>query len=346
MTRHLRAELVLPVTIIAAAIMVGASEFMTTFEFTSGGEPQAVSLASERHSYALLILAAFTVAGMIYAIWTGMRAAAIGTAIIGVASLLLFLLLDLPDAGKAGPLGDDPAIYFADARADPDTGFWLEAVGTVVLGLATVAFATLSSAQLRVPAELMSSRRSRRTSEDDRGDRRAAGGEGLEADAPTERRERIRGRKLEPEGNREGGPDREEEGERERDSAPKLGPKPKPERDSKPEPDPKPARKRRFLPGGPKPGSDLEPKQRSARDPVHKPRPAAPARDARSTPSERPTRERTQSRVRTASEERAAARARLSEASSEAPAKANGKDPERPRRSLPDRLRRLLGNDG
>ena len=159
MTRYLRAEFVLPLTIVAAAAMVAVSEFMTTFEFTAGGEPQALSLASDRHSYALLILAVLTVAGMAYAIVTGLRAAAAATAVLGLAALLLFLVLDLPDAGKAGPLDDDPSLYFADARADPVTGFWLEAVGTVILGLATVAFATLSSAQLRAPAELIASRR-------------------------------------------------------------------------------------------------------------------------------------------------------------------------------------------
>ncbi len=155
----LRAELVLPLTIAAAAAVVAASEFMTTFEFTAAGQVQAVSVASDRHGYALLILAALTVAGTIYAIITGLRSVAIATAILGCAALLLFLVLDLPDAGRAGPLDDDPGLYFADARADPAAGFWLEAIGTVVLGLATVAFATLSSAQLRAPAELIRSRR-------------------------------------------------------------------------------------------------------------------------------------------------------------------------------------------
>ena len=162
MTRYLRAEFVLPLTIVAAAAMVAVSEFMTTFEFTAGGEPQAVSLASDRHSYALLILAVLTVAGMAYAIVTGLRAVAAATAVLGLATLLLFLVLDLPDAGKAGPLDDDPGIYFADARAEPDAGFWLEAVGAVVLGLATVAFATLRSSQLRAWPDLIAARRARR----------------------------------------------------------------------------------------------------------------------------------------------------------------------------------------
>lgn len=168
MRRYLRAELLLPLTIIAAAAMVAASEFMTTFEFTSAGATRAVSTASDRHSYALLILAVLTVGAMAYAIVTGRRAAAIVTAAIGCTTLLLFLTLDLPDAGKVGPLEGDPGLYFADARAEAAAGFLLEAVGTVVLGLATVAFATLSSAQLRAPAELIAARRRDRREEQPR----------------------------------------------------------------------------------------------------------------------------------------------------------------------------------
>jgi amino acid transporter len=150
-SRFLRAEYVLPLTILAAAVMLGISEFMTTFEFTPpGGEPLRAQLASDRHTYALLVLAAFTVATMAYALFTGLRSASVATAVFGLAALLLFLVLDLPDAGKLGDL-EDPTFGLASAKAEPQTGFWLEAVGSVVLGLASVAFATLSSEQLRTP---------------------------------------------------------------------------------------------------------------------------------------------------------------------------------------------------
>lgn len=152
MSRLLRAELVLPWTIVAAAVVLAASEFMTTFLLSTGPDPQEALTAAERHHYALLILAIFAVIATVFAIATGLRAAAFASAVFGVAALLLFLLIDLPDAGKAGPLGNEPAIYFVSARADPQAGFWLEAVASVVLGLATVAFATLSSSQLRAPA--------------------------------------------------------------------------------------------------------------------------------------------------------------------------------------------------
>lgn len=172
MSRYLRAELVLPLTIAVAAAVVAASEFMTTFEFTAAGEVQAISVASDRHGYALLILAILTVAGTAYAIVTGLRAAAIATAVLGCTALLLFLVLDLPDAGKVGPLDDDPGVYFADARADPAAGFWLEAVGTVVLGLATIAFATFSSAQLRAWPKLGAARRAGETAAAEEGEER------------------------------------------------------------------------------------------------------------------------------------------------------------------------------
>ena len=158
-----RAELILPVTIVAGAVLLGISEFMVTFELTPpGGEPLDQLTAADRHSYALLILAAFSVGSMMLAIGTGLRAFAIAAAGFGVAALLIFLVVDLPDAGKLGTLGGDSDFTFSTARADPQTGFLLEAVGSVVLGLATVAFATLRSDQLQAPLARFGRRRSER----------------------------------------------------------------------------------------------------------------------------------------------------------------------------------------
>jgi hypothetical protein len=162
MRRLPRAEMVLPVAILAAAIMLGVSEFMVTFQFTPpGGEALREQVASDRHSFALLMLALFALAATLFAIATGLRAAALAAAVFGGAALLLFLVLDLPDAGKLGDL-EDPVFGLANARAEPQTGFWLEAVGSVVLALSTGALATLSSDQLRAPAVWLSERRRRR----------------------------------------------------------------------------------------------------------------------------------------------------------------------------------------
>jgi hypothetical protein len=154
-----RAEYVLPLTILLAAVLLGVSEFMTIFEFTPpGGEPLRSQLAADQHGYSLLLLAICAVAAMVGAMVTGIRAAAIATAVFGLAALLLFLVLDLPDAGKLGDL-EDPTRGLASARAEPQAGFWLEAVSAVVLGLASVVFATLSPDQLRAPLARWRSRR-------------------------------------------------------------------------------------------------------------------------------------------------------------------------------------------
>lgn len=154
-----RAETVLPLTIVCAAVILGISEFMVTFEFTPpGGEALGQSLASDRHSYALLLLAIFAVASMLAAIATGLRSFAVGTAILGVAALLIFLIVDLPDAGKLGTLGGDSEFTFSTAKAEPQSGFVAEAFGAVILGLASVAFATLRSTQLQAPLARLGAR--------------------------------------------------------------------------------------------------------------------------------------------------------------------------------------------
>ena len=165
MMRVPRAEIVLPLVIVLGAVILVASEFMVTFELTAGGEPQSEQFASDRHSYALLILAVFSVAGMLVAIATGLRAAAFATAAFGVAALLLFLLLDLPDAGNTGTVKGDEfgPLSFATLKAEPQIGFWLEAIGSLALGLAAGAFATLRSEQLRAPAGVIARRREERS---------------------------------------------------------------------------------------------------------------------------------------------------------------------------------------
>jgi hypothetical protein len=146
-----RAEHLLPIACAAAAICVAASEFMTIFEFNRGtsGEPVLTEAASDRHYYSLLILAGFAVIALLVAVLTGSRPAAMAVAIAGALSLLIFLLVDLPDLNKEGPL-EDPSVVFISSKAEPANGFWLEMVGTIALAFSGGALATLSSEQLRV----------------------------------------------------------------------------------------------------------------------------------------------------------------------------------------------------
>ena len=89
----------LPLAVLISAIVLFASELMTTFEFTpQGGEVQLEQQAADRHGNALMVVAAFAVIALVVAVLTGSKPAATAVAVAGVVALLIFLLLDLPDA--------------------------------------------------------------------------------------------------------------------------------------------------------------------------------------------------------------------------------------------------------
>ncbi len=135
---------------------------MTTFEFTPpGGDPLSDQLAADRHGYAMLLLAIFAVVSLTIAVATGQRAAAWATAGFGIAALALFLVVDLPDVNKLGDI-EVMDLGLATAEAVPQPGFWLEAGASIVLGLASIAYATQGTEQRQAPRRLFESRRDRR----------------------------------------------------------------------------------------------------------------------------------------------------------------------------------------
>jgi hypothetical protein len=63
----------------------------------------------------------------------------------------LFLIVDLPDANSVGTLSNECAsipIQLEDAKAVPQTGFWLEMAAAVALTLSGAILATLTPEQL------------------------------------------------------------------------------------------------------------------------------------------------------------------------------------------------------
>ena len=144
----MRAEYLLPIACLAAAACVAAAEFSTIFEYHKGtsGELLQIDKAADRHYYSLLVLAIFAVVALGIAVITGSRPAAAAVGIAGGISLLIFLLVDLPDMNVEGTLSEP---FFTTSKAEPASGFWLELVGTASLALAGGALATLSSEQLR-----------------------------------------------------------------------------------------------------------------------------------------------------------------------------------------------------
>ena len=155
-------EILLPIACLASALVLGFSELMTTFELTPpGGEPLQVIEASDRHSYALLILALFAIFALAVTVMSGSKAAAFAVAAAGAVALLIFLLGDLPRAGQIGTL-DDPRQSFIDAEAVPQAGFWLELLGALGLAVSGAALATLTPEQLSLGERWAARRRERR----------------------------------------------------------------------------------------------------------------------------------------------------------------------------------------
>ena len=144
-----RATRLLPIAIVVAAIVLFASDLMTTFEFTPpGGEALASQGGADRHGNALMVIAVFAIFALAVAIFNGSKPAAIAVAVAGVAALLVFLLSDLPDANAVGTL-DDARNSFFDAEAVPQSGFFMEMLGALALAIGGVALATMSEEQLR-----------------------------------------------------------------------------------------------------------------------------------------------------------------------------------------------------
>jgi hypothetical protein len=144
---RVRAEHLLPLACAGACALLAASEFMDTFKLDGPGPNlEVVQTAADQHHYALLVLSCFALAALAVAVVAGSKPAATAVAVCGAGALLIFLLIDLPDAGKVGAIGD---VNFTEVRAEPATGFWLELAGALVLAICGGALATLSPDQLR-----------------------------------------------------------------------------------------------------------------------------------------------------------------------------------------------------
>jgi hypothetical protein len=139
----------LPLACLLAAIVLFASELMTTFDFTPpGGEALSSQGGADRHGNALMVIAVFAILALGVAVFTGSKPAAVAVGVAGVGALLVFLLVDLPDANAVGTL-DDARNSFFDAEAVPQGGFFIEMLGALALAIGGVALATMSPEQLR-----------------------------------------------------------------------------------------------------------------------------------------------------------------------------------------------------
>jgi hypothetical protein len=147
-----RTETLLVLACAAASATLAASQFITIFELTPpGGEALEAVSAADQHGYATLVLAVFALVMLVAGIATqneqAARIAAFAVAASGAVALLIFLVGDLPDANTRGTLDDSS---FIDAEAEPQAGFWLELIGSLVLAVCGGALATLGPDKLNL----------------------------------------------------------------------------------------------------------------------------------------------------------------------------------------------------
>lgn len=142
-------EVLLPLACVASALVLAASELMVTFEIVDpGGEALEELEAGDRHGYVMFVIAFFALFCLALAALEGSKPAAVAVAVAGGLALLLFLVIDLPDAGQVGTV-DDP-VFFANAETEPQAGFWFELIGAFSLAVSGAALATLTPEQLRL----------------------------------------------------------------------------------------------------------------------------------------------------------------------------------------------------
>jgi len=147
-------EVLLVLACVVAALVLAASELVTTFQLVNpGGEaldPEGgVGVSGgDRHSYVMAMIAFFALFCLALAVLEGSKPAAVAVAVSGGLALLLFLIIDLPDAGKVGAVNEP--VFLANAEIQPRPGFWLELIGALSLAVSGAALATLSPEQLQL----------------------------------------------------------------------------------------------------------------------------------------------------------------------------------------------------
>ena len=168
-------ELLLVIACVASALVLAASELMVTFEIVNpGGETLEELDAGDRHGYVMLVIAFFALFCLALAVLEGSKPAAVAVAVAGGLALLLFLIIDLPDAGQVGTV-DEP-VFFTNAETEPQAGFWMELLGAFALAVSGAALATLTPQQLALRDRYFpdSRRAANGGSDDDRGESKVA----------------------------------------------------------------------------------------------------------------------------------------------------------------------------
>jgi hypothetical protein len=119
---------------LAGALLLVIAEFTNLYSVHTATSPIAIETVStgSHHAYALIPIALLVVM-LAFGVWRAhSRPALLAIGALGVVSLLIALLGDLPDAQATGLIGN-AATHFAAAAATPAAGLYLETAGSAAL---------------------------------------------------------------------------------------------------------------------------------------------------------------------------------------------------------------------
>lgn len=129
----LTVRLVLAVLGLAGAVLLLVASFTTVIEITVGTTSKVIDADTaqsgwDRHGPALILLGLLALF-LLFAGLRGARVALTGLVVVGVASLAIAWAWDRPHVHDTGSVGE----VYADATADPGTGYYLETLGGALL---------------------------------------------------------------------------------------------------------------------------------------------------------------------------------------------------------------------
>ena len=128
------ARLALALGALLGALLVIVAQFTALYHLHSATSSAAIKTVGTggNHAWAPIPLALAAVV-LAYAVFrTGSRTALLGLVALGVATLLIALIGDLPDAHSSGLVGSS-ANGYVQATASPSAGLYMETLGAVIL---------------------------------------------------------------------------------------------------------------------------------------------------------------------------------------------------------------------
>ena len=129
-----KARTTLALAALLGALLIVVSQFTALYHLHSTTSSEAIKTVGTgaNHAWAPIPLAIVAVA-LAYAVYRhGSRAALLGLAALGIATLLIALLGDLADAHSSGLIGSGAGGYI-QATSTPSAGLYMETLGAVVL---------------------------------------------------------------------------------------------------------------------------------------------------------------------------------------------------------------------